>query len=63
MSVALQVALALGSVAILLGLMAAVRQAARHVGLSAEVQRKLVHMGTGIYALSLPWLFPERWPV
>lgn len=63
MSVPLQIALALGSVAVLLGLMAWVRQLATKAGLEPEVQRKLVHVGTGLYALSLPWLFPDRWPV
>ncbi len=23
----------------------------------------MVHIGTGLYALCLPWLFPDRWPV
>ncbi len=63
MSVALQIALALASVAVLLGLMALVRRGARAMGLAAEVQRKLVHVGTGLYALCLPWIFPDRWPV
>lgn len=63
MSVAVQVALAFGSVAILLGLMAVVKRLAAQWDLSAEIQRKLVHIGTGLYALTLPWLFPDRWPV
>ncbi len=63
MSPVLQIALALGSVATLLGLMAIVRQISHIWQIRAEVQRKLVHVGTGLYALSLPWLFPDRWPV
>lgn len=63
MSVAPQVALAFGSVGVLLGLMALVRVAARRAEINAEVQRKLIHVGTGLYALVLPWLFPDRWPV
>ncbi len=63
MSIPIQVLLALGSVAVLLGLMAVVRKLAKITGLGAEVQRKLIHMGTGLYALTLPWLFPDRWPV
>lgn len=63
MSASLQVTLALGSVAVLLGLMQVVRQFATKWQIGAEVQRKLVHVGTGLYALSLPWLFPDRWPV
>ncbi|MDJ0638404.1 MAG: hypothetical protein QNJ20_06195 [Paracoccaceae bacterium] len=63
MSPALQIGIALGSVAVLIGLMALVRRMARSLDWSAEVQRKLVHIGTGLYALTLPWLFPDRWPV
>ncbi len=63
MSAVLQIGMAIGSVLVLLGLMAMVRSQARAYGLSAEVQRKLVHIGTGLYALTLPWLFPDRWPV
>ena len=59
MSVAAQLAIAFGSVACLLVLMALVRR----LTVSAEVKRKLVHVGTGIYAMGLPWLFPDRWPV
>lgn len=63
MSTALQITLALGSVAVLLGLMQLVRKLAGHWEIGAEVQRKMVHVGTGLYAMSLPWLFPDRWPV
>lgn len=63
MSPILQVVLALGSVIGLMGLMAIVRRLARAWDINAEVQRKLVHIGTGLYALTLPWLFPDRWPV
>jgi phytol kinase len=58
-----QIALAFGSVCVLLGLMAAVKHVAGSFAFSAELQRKLVHIGTGLYALTLPWLFPDRWPV
>ncbi|MGB5558307.1 MAG: hypothetical protein WBN04_09885 [Paracoccaceae bacterium] len=63
MSSVFQIGIAVASVLVLLGLMAVVRSRARAYGLSAEVQRKLVHIGTGLYALTLPWLFPDRWPV
>ncbi|MGO4852968.1 diacylglycerol/polyprenol kinase family protein [Phaeovulum sp. W22_SRMD_FR3] len=63
MSAALQMALALGSVAVLLGLMAIVRALAPRWGIGSELQRKIVHIGTGIYAILLPWLFPDRWPI
>lgn len=59
----MQIGLALASVVVLLCLMALVQRGTRAMGLSAEVQRKLVHVGTGLYALTLPWLFPDRWPV
>lgn len=63
MSAALQVATALAAIAALLGVMAAVRWQAARAGWSAEVQRKIVHIVTGLFALSLPWLFAEDWPV
>ena len=63
MSAVLQMALALGSVAVLLGLMAVVRALAPRWGIGSELQRKIVHIGTGIYAILLPWLFPDRWPI
>ncbi len=63
MSAALQVATAFGSVGVLLGLMALVRTAAQRRHINAEVSRKLIHVSTGLYALILPWLFPDRWPV
>ncbi|PUB10170.1 hypothetical protein [Yoonia sediminilitoris] len=63
MNNALQIALALGSVAVLLGLMAVVRHLAALWHIGPEVQRKLVHIGTGLYAIMLPWLFPDRWPI
>ncbi|MEL7212827.1 MAG: hypothetical protein AAGK92_09215 [Pseudomonadota bacterium] len=63
MSFALQIGLALASVGILIGLIAAVRFLAQQQGWPAELQRKLVHIGTGLYALALPWLFAEDWPI
>ncbi|NHF73179.1 hypothetical protein [Paracoccus xiamenensis] len=63
MSAPLQIAIALGSVVVLLALMALVRRIAAAHDIGPEMQRKLVHIGTGLYALTLPWLFPDRWPV
>lgn len=63
MSVLAQILLAFTSVLVLLGLMAVVRRLAQQVGLNAEVQRKLMHVGTGLFTLVLPWVFPDRWPV
>lgn len=51
------------SVALLVAVMWIVRQVARRYELSAEVQRKAVHVATGLYAMSLPWLLPEAWLV
>lgn len=59
----LQIALAFGSVLVLIGLMGLVRAGARRYDLGPEVQRKLVHVGTGLYAIGLPWVFAENWPV
>src|SRR2546429_141559 len=28
-----------------------------------ELTRKVVHVGTGLVSLALPWLFAEAWPV
>ena len=63
MSAPVQIAIALASVLVLLGLMAVVRRIAAAHDIGPEMQRKLVHIGTGLYALTLPWLFPDRWPV
>ncbi|MBA4491770.1 hypothetical protein [Paracoccus sp. S1E-3] len=63
MSAPLQIAIALCSVLVLLGLMALLRRMAAAHHISAEMQRKLIHITTGLYALTLPWLFPDRWPV
>lgn len=63
MSAPVQIGIAFASVAILLGLMAVVKRLASARDISAEVQRKLVHIGTGLYALTLPWLFTDDWPV
>jgi phytol kinase len=43
--------------------MAIVKRCAEAYSLNAELQRKLIHIGTGVYALTLPWLFADRWPV
>jgi len=49
-SAQLQIAIAFASVAVLLGLMAVVKRLAAARDISPEVQRKLVHIGTGLYA-------------
>jgi phytol kinase len=56
----LLIALSVGG---LLAAMACVHALARRFGWSAELQRKCVHIATGLYALSLPLTFGEAWPV
>lgn len=63
MTVLAQILLATGSVLALIGIMVVIRHLAKTAGLSPEVQRKLMHVSTGLFALLLPWLFPDRWPV
>lgn len=63
MSIAVQIGIVVASILVLLGVVALVRSAARSMNLNAEVQRKLIHVATGIYAISLPWIFADAWPV
>lgn len=63
MNAAPEFALILLSVGLLVAVMAVVRILARSYGWSAELQRKSVHVATGGYALSLPLMFTDRWPV
>lgn len=63
MNTAMQAGIAIGSVAILVALMTIVRHQAKRFGWRAEVQRKIVHIGAGLYALFLPWMFTDKWPV
>ncbi len=52
--------LAIGSLVFVMWM---VRLTARRHGWSAEIQRKAVHVATGLFAMSLPWLLPEAWLV
>jgi phytol kinase len=45
------------------GLMAGLLALQRHRRLHPELMRKLVHLGMGLVALSLPWLFESAWSV
>ncbi len=45
------------------GLMAGLLACRRRYGLHPEVARKLLHVGMGLAALALPWLFERAWPV
>ncbi|MCY6383000.1 hypothetical protein [Hoeflea prorocentri] len=60
---AIAIALIPLSVMLLVVVMGIVRIAARRYGWSAEIQRKAVHVATGLYAMSLPWILPEPWMV
>ena len=63
MSIALNLALLAGSVALLMGVIAAVRYAGERFGWHAEVSRKTIHVAIGLYAMALPLLFDAQWPV
>lgn len=63
MEIAGPILVALASVGGLLGLMELARRKAVADGWSPEVQRKLVHVATGLYAICLPHLFADDWPV
>lgn len=63
MNIAIQLALIVASIAGLLGVMAGVRFIALRYHWSPELQRKCVHVATGLFALSLPLIFSQAWPV
>lgn len=63
MSVALQLAIIPASIGTLLAVMVILKRLSRRLDLSAEVQRKTIHICTGIFAMTFPWLFPDKWPV
>ena len=54
------VPLAIGFVS---ALMVAVAQLRRRLALDPEATRKIVHVGSGLLAMSFPWLFREPTPV
>jgi dolichol kinase len=62
LSIALNLLLVAGSISAMLALLASVKWLGSRHGLSRELQRKCVHVGTGFYALTLPLTFSERWP-
>jgi phytol kinase len=47
----------------LLAAMWLTRLIAPRYGLSPEIQRKMVHVATGLFAIALPWILPEPWLV
>ncbi len=56
-------AIMVGLLAGILGLMVGVRRLRQRWGMSAEVQRKMVHVATGSAALTFPWIFSSATPV
>lgn len=56
----LKIILVVGCVA---GLMLALARLQRKHKIHPEIVRKAMHIGSGLVALSLPWLFQEGWPV
>lgn len=63
MLAAVHIGVAVASVCALLGVMALVRHFATQRGWSAELQRKLVHICTGMFAMVLPLIFRQDWPI
>lgn len=59
----MSLSLILGSIIFLCFFMYAVQWLARYYHLHAEVARKCIHVGIGLYALSFPWLFTATWQV
>ena len=53
----------LAVIALLLSLMAGVRWLGARYGWSPELQRKAVHVATGLTALIFPLMFSSPWPV
>ena len=43
--------------------MAGLKALARRFDWPAELQRKIIHIGTGLFAMALPWAFAEDWPI
>jgi dolichol kinase len=58
-----QTLLLIASVAGLLIAIAGIRRAGSALEWHAEVSRKAVHVAIGLYAMALPLLFHDRWPV
>ena len=56
----LGIALVLGALGVLMGVVRVLQQ--RGI-VGAEMSRKLVHMGMGCVCLTFPWLFRTEWPV
>ncbi len=51
------------SLGLLVGTLTAVGHLGPRAGLPAEAQRKLIHVGLGLFALTFPWIFRTPWEV
>jgi phytol kinase len=62
-SVGANLALIVFSISVLVGVVGLVLLASRQFRIDPELKRKIVHVATGAYALTLPVTFTDRWPV
>lgn len=63
MTVTQNLLLVVGSIAGILALMYLLRRIAGRLAITPEMQRKIIHVMTGLYALTLPLIFKDLWPV
>ena len=63
MSVAFDIALVVASALVLLAIMGGVKWLGSRFSWRPELQRKGVHVATGLYATCLPFMFTQLWPV
>ncbi|WP_119388429.1 diacylglycerol/polyprenol kinase family protein [Taklimakanibacter lacteus] len=63
MTVTQNLLLVVGSIALILALMYLLRRIAGRFAIAPEMQRKIIHVMTGLYALALPFIFTDLWPV
>ncbi len=58
-----QVAVVLAATLGILGLIRGIGVAGGRLGWHPEIQRKAIHVATGLFAIALPFLVSDRWPV
>lgn len=63
MSIAASLLILAVSVALLMGVIVVISATGRRFGWQPEVSRKSVHVAIGLYAMLLPVLFDQSWPV
>ena len=51
------------SLGLLVTVLGGLRVVVKHLNVSAEIQRKIIHASLGLYALTFPWIFTETWEV